>query len=111
MRAIRITIAALCAQREGGRRARDDQAVHEIGREPLGIDDGGIVAPVEMLGDEHRRIGGVVDLEFDRQRQHPEEEQHRRRHDHEQREAEADSAEPLPQRAHAMPPLSFQCVL
>jgi len=43
-------------QREGGRSTGHDQAVHEISREPFGVDDGGIVAPIETFRDENRRI-------------------------------------------------------
>ena len=52
-------------QRERGRGTGDDQAVGEIGREPLGVDHRSIVAPIEMLGDEDRRIRRVVDLKLD----------------------------------------------
>src|SRR6185503_3018089 len=104
-------VACRHADREGehGGRAGDDQRVEEVGDEAVRREHLRVVLTGKSARYQDRRIGGVVDLELDRERDHPDEEQDRRRHDEENRDAKRDLAEDLT-RAHAPPPASFQCM-
>ena len=81
-------------QRDQRRAARDDDAVpRSSGPIEFCSNTCTKLAKRRRIGDEHRRIGDVVDLVLERQRQHPQEHQDRRRHDDDDRQPEAELAQ------------------
>ena len=82
-------------QQRGQRRAAgDDDAVPQVAPDRILLEHLQEIVERRRIGDEHRRIGEIVDLVLERQRQHPEEHEHGRRYDDQHRQPEAGLAQP-----------------